>query len=54
MWFVSGLGMILYYNGRLIRANRDNDLGPDTPDWFALEFAGSFLALLFWVSQVSE
>lgn len=53
MWFVSGLGMILYFNGSVIREIRDND-GPDIPDWFGLEFAGAFLAILFWVSQGSN
>ena len=45
--------MILYYNGSVIRENRDND-GPDIPDWFSLEFAGAFLAILFWVSHESK
>ena len=46
--FVSGLGMILYTNGEVIRQANDNDA--DVPGWFALEFAGAFLAILFWVS----
>lgn len=50
MFFVSGLGMILYVNGQSIRVADDNDINDDVPGWFALEFAGAFLAILFWVS----
>ena len=42
--------MILFYNGDLIRVINSNDnLDVDIPAWFALEFAGAFLAILFWV-----
>lgn len=50
MFFVSGLGMILYVNGQSIRVADENDINDDVPGWFALEFAGAFLAILFWVS----
>ncbi|CAI8050681.1 hypothetical protein GBAR_LOCUS27802 [Geodia barretti] len=47
--FISSLGMILFYNGDLIRVINSNDnLDVDIPAWFALEFAGAFLAILFW------
>ena len=53
VWFVSGLGMILYNTGMLIRFVKDNDdsitRNVEIPDWYSLEFAGAFLALLFWV-----
>ena len=41
--------MILYYNGDIIRSVNDSDSDVDIPGWFALEFAGAFLAILFWV-----
>ena len=42
--------MILFYNGNFIRVINSNDnLDVDIPAWFALEFAGAFLAILFWV-----
>ena len=44
--------MILYINGNAIRAANDADADIDIPHWFALEFAGAFLALLFWVSII--
>ena len=47
---MSSLGMILYWTGSLIRTINDQDnVDIDIPDWFSLEFAGAFLALLFWV-----
>ena len=44
--------MILFWNGNFIREINDEDDAPDIPGWFSLEFAGAFLALLFWVSDV--
>ena len=45
--------MILFVNGSLIRyANDNDDLDIDVPDWFALEFAGALLAIIFWVSTL--
>ena len=42
--------MILFTNGQLIRVA--NDISVTVPDFFALEFAGAFLATLFWVSSI--
>ena len=49
--------MILFQNGNAIRQVNDgdfdtNDETPEIPGWFALEFAGAFLATLFWVGDV--
>ena len=50
VWFLSSLGMVLYWNGLFIRViNDEHDVDIDIPGWFALEFAGAFIALLFWV-----
>ena len=40
--------MILYVNGSAIRVANNNKM--DVSGWYALEFAGAFLAILFWVS----
>ena len=50
--------MILFVNGNFIRVVNDGDFDtngetPEIPGWFALEFAGAFLATLFWVSDVA-
>ena len=53
--FLSSLGMILYNNGDVIRTINDDDTFKDVdiPAWFALEFAGAFLAVLFWVCALA-
>ena len=47
--FLTALGMILYDNGEVIREAHKNDFDDDVPKWFNLEFAGAFIATLFWV-----
>ena len=41
--------MILYYNGNIIRVINSNYNNVEISAWFALEFVGAFLAILFWV-----
>ncbi len=53
MFFATGLGMILYYNGSLIRQLIEgDDQDSELPEWFILEFAGAFLATVFWVITI--
>ena len=47
--FLTGLGMILFLNGNVIRQINDAIFDIDVPAFYALEFAGAFLATLFWV-----
>ena len=51
--FLTGLGMTVYNAGNVIRQINDGSLSfiiTDVPAGFALLFAGSFLAILFWVN----
>ena len=50
VWFISSLGIVVYVTGSLIRTVNDNvDIDVDVPEWYALEFTGAFLGLIFWV-----
>lgn len=51
IWFVTGLGMILYCSGDMIRQYNEDEIDNAPPDWFNLEFVGAFMATLFWVSR---
>ena len=48
--------MILFNNGNIIRLVNSEDVydNLDIPGWFALEFAGAFLAVLFWVHELKK
>ncbi len=53
IFFVTGLGMILYYNGSLTRRHiKGDDEVPELPEWFSLEFVAAFLATVFWVISI--
>lgn len=55
--FLTGLGMILYFNGDSIREVRqeleeDFDMDINIPEYFKLEFAGAVLATFFWTPVI--